>query len=122
MDPEKFLGPAFKKDSRIRYVAIIDGEYHLVASRMREGVQSFTTEEEDRKFFHMMPSIIVDAVERLEPLLGQVDNVTVRYEKVLLVFFRVQLVTVVLSFNPDVSTPFISSLSEEMRSISYLLT
>jgi hypothetical protein len=89
---------------------------------MREGVQSHTTEEEDRKFFQMMPSIIVDAVERLEPLLGKVDNVTVRYEKVLLVFFRVQLVTVVLSFNPDVSTPFISSLSEGMRSISDLLT
>jgi len=87
-------------------------------SRMREGVQSVTTEEEERNFVQIMPPIIVDAVEKLQPLLGKLDNVTVRYEKVLLVFFHIQNFTVVFSFNPDVSTPFISSLSETMRTIS----
>lgn len=29
MNPEKFA-EAFKKDSRIRYVAIVDGEFHVV--------------------------------------------------------------------------------------------
>jgi len=85
---------------------------------MREGVQSVTTEEQERNFVQLMPPIIVDAVGKLEPVLGKLDNVTVRYEKVLLVFFRVKNLTVVLSFNPEVSTPFISSLSQLMRTIS----
>ena len=118
MDPEKFVEEAFKKDSRIRYVGIVDNQFHIVLSRMREGVQSVTTEEEERNFVQIMPPIIVDAVEKLQPLLGKLDNVTVRYEKVLLVFFHIQNFTVVFSFNPDVSTPFISSLSETMRTIS----
>jgi len=118
LDPEKFVEEAFKKDSRIRYVGIVDNQFHIVLSRMREGVQSVTTEEEERNFVQIMPPIIVDAVEKLQPLLGKLDNVTVRYEKVLLVFFHIQNFTVVFSFNPDVSTPFISSLSETMRTIS----
>jgi len=118
LDPEKFVEEAFKRDSRIRYVGIVDSQFHIVMSKMREGVQSVTTEEEERNFVQIMPPIIVDAVEKLQPLLGKLDNVTVRYEKVLLVFFHIQNFTVVFSFNPDVSTPFISSLSETMRTIS----
>ena len=122
MDPEKFTEEAFKKDIRIRYVGIVDNEFHIISSKMREGVQRITTEEQERNFVQLMPPIIVDAVERLQPVLGKLDNVTVRYEKVLMVFFRVQNLTVILSFNPDVSTPFISSLSETMQTIStYLL-
>ena len=118
MHPEKFVEEAFEMDSRIRYVGIVDSQFHIVMSKMREGVQSVTTEEEERNFVQIMPPIIVDAVEKLQPILGKLDNVTVRYEKVLLVFFHIQNFTVVLSFNPDVSTPFISSLSETMRTIS----
>lgn len=118
MDPEKYVEEAFKKDSRIRYVGIIDDQFHIVLSKMREGVQSITTEEQEHNFVQIMPPIIVDAVEKLQPVLGKLDNVTVRYEKVLMVFFRVQNFTVVLSFNPDVSTPFISSLSKTMQTIS----
>jgi hypothetical protein len=67
-----------------------------------------------------MPPIIVDAVEKLQPLLGKLDTVTVRYEKILLVFFPMKSFVVILSFNPDVSTPFISSLSDSMRMIGSL--
>ena len=118
MDPEKFVEEAFKKDSRICYVGIIDNQFHIVLSKMREGVQSITTEEQERNFVQLMPPIIVDAVEKLQPLLGKLDNVTVRYQKVLMVFFHIQNFTVVLSFNPDVSTPFISSLSQTIQTIS----
>jgi len=122
LDVKRFVEEAFKRDSRIRYVGIIDNQFHVVLSTMRKNVQSVGTEEEERSFIQLMPPIIVDAVEKLQPLLGKLDNVTVRYEKVLMVFFRVQNFTVVLSFNPDVSTPFISSLSETMRTInSHLL-
>ena len=117
---QKFAEEAFKRDSRIRYVGVIDEGFHILYSKMREGIQSITTEEQERNFVQLMPPIIVDAVEKLQALFGKIDNVTVRYEKILLVFFRVSNLTVVLSFNPDVSTPFMSSLSESMRTISKL--
>ena len=121
-DPERFVEEAFKKDSRIRYVGIVNETFHIVKSRMREGVQSITTEEEERNFVQLMPPIIIDAVEKLQPILGKLDNVTVRYGKVLLVFFRVDENTVIFSFNPDVSTPFMSALSETMRTLTPYLT
>jgi hypothetical protein len=120
MNLEKFAEEAFRKDNRIRYVGIVDNEFHLILSKMREGVQSLTTEEQERSFVQLMPPIIVDAVEKLQPLLGKLDNVTVRYEKLLLVFFRMKNLVVTLSFDPNVTTPFMSSLSEPMRMLESL--
>jgi len=120
LDVNKFAEEALRKDGRIRYVAIVDNEFHILVSKMREGVQSITTEEQDRNFVQLMPPIIVDAVEKLQPLLGKLDSVTVRYEKVLLVFFRLANLVVVLSFDPNVTTAFSSSLSDSMRMLSSL--
>jgi len=120
-DPERFVEEAFKRERRLRYVGIVDDSFHIVISKMREGVQSITSAEEERNFVQLMPPIIMDATEKLQILLGKVDNVTVRYEKVLLVFFRIDKNTVIFSFNPDVSTPFISLLSETMRPLTTYL-
>jgi hypothetical protein len=118
MDLQKFVEESFRKDNRIRYVGVVDNQFHILASKMREGVQSVTTEDQDRNFFQIMPPIIIDAVEKLQPLLGKLDNVTVRYEKLLLVFWHVNNLTIILTFNSNVSTPFISSLSDTMRMLS----
>jgi hypothetical protein len=120
MNVEKFAEEAFRKDNRIRYVGIVDNEFHILFSKMREGVQSLTTEEQEQNFIQLMPPIIVDAVEKMSPLLGKFDNVTVRYEKVVLVFFRMKNVVVTLSFDPNVMRPFMSSLSESMRMLESL--
>lgn len=120
MDVEKFADEAFRKDSRIRYVGIVDNEFHVLVSKQREGVPSVTTEAQERNFVQLMPPIIVDAVEKLQPILGKLDTVTVRYEKVLLVFFRMNALAVILSFNSNVSTPFISSLSDSIRALGSL--
>jgi hypothetical protein len=120
MNVEKFAEEAFRKDNRIRYVGIVDNEFHILFSKMREAVQSLTTEEQERNFVQLMPPIIVDAVEKMQPLLGKFDTVTVRYEKVLLVFFRMNNLVVTLSFDPNVTTPFISSLSESIRRLESL--
>lgn len=117
MDVEKFAEETFQTDPRIRYVGIVDNQFHILLSKMREGVQSVTTDEQERNFVQIMPPIIVDAVEKLQPLLGKLDNVTVRYEKVLLVFFRMEGLVVILSFNANVSSPFVGSLSDSMRKI-----
>ena len=38
-----------------------------------------------------------------------------RYEKVLLVFFRVKKLVVILSYDPKVTTPFVSAVSDLIR-------
>ena len=120
MDVEKFAAATFKSDTRIRFVGIVDNQFHILFASMREGVESVTQGDEDRNFIQLMPPIIVDAVEKMQPVLGKLDNITVRYEKVVLVFFRMEGLVIVVSFNPDVSTPFFSSLSEKMRVLASL--
>ena len=117
MDVDKFAKEAFKRDSRIRYVGVVDNEFHILCSKMREGVVSVTTEEEERNFVQLMPPILVDAAEKMQSVLGTVESVTIRYAKVLLVFFRIGEVVITLSFDPTVATPFASSLSDVMREL-----
>jgi len=118
MEVEKFAAEAFRTDMRIRYVGIVDNEFHILLSRMREGVESVATDEQERNFVQIMPPIIVDAVEKLQPLLGKLDSVAVRYEKVILIFFRMEGLVVILSFNIDASSSLSSSLSDSMRTLA----
>jgi len=115
---EKFAEEAFKKDSRIRYVGIVDRQYHVLVSKMRPGVASVTPDDTDRNFVQIIPPIIVDAVEKFSPLLGVVESVTVRYEKLFLVFFAKGDYVIVLSFDPNVQRPFMTSLTEWVQSLA----
>ncbi len=117
MDIQKFAEETFRSDARIRYLGVVDTRFDILSSHMREGVQSVTTDDQERNFVQIMAPIIIDAVEKLQPVLGNLDNVTLRYEKILLTLFRMEDLVVTLSFNADVSTPFISSLSESMRKL-----
>ena len=118
MDYERFAEEAFSGYPKLRYVGIVDASYRVLLSKMREGVQSVTLNESDRNFVQLMPPIILDGVEKLQPLLGKVDKVTVRYEKVILMFFRAGENVVIMSFDPDITTPFISSLSDFMNTLT----
>ena len=118
MDAKKFAEEALKKDIRIRYVAIVDKQFNVLVSQMRQGTASLTPADSDRNFVQLMPPIILDAVEKLAPLLGTVESVTVRYEKTLLVFFSKGNYVLVLSFNPDVSRPFMSALTDFIQSLA----
>ena len=115
---EKFAEEAFKKDSRIRYVGIVDRQFRVLVSKMRPGVASITTDDSDRNFVQLMPPIIIDAVEKMSPLLGVVESVTVRYEKLFFVFFAKGSYVIVFSFNPDVQRPFMSALTEWVQSLA----
>ncbi|HKM76737.1 MAG TPA: hypothetical protein VJZ32_09975 [Candidatus Bathyarchaeia archaeon] len=115
MDVDKFAQEAFSRDSKIRYVGIVDNEHHVLLSKMREGVESVFTSEDRHNYVQIMPLIIVDAAEKLQRVLGNLESVTIRYEKLLFAFFRVKKVIVVLSYNPEVTTPFISASSDLIR-------
>lgn len=118
MDAKKLVEEVLKKDGRIRYVAIVDRQFNVLVSQMREGITSLTAVDSDRNFVQLMHPIILDAVEKLAPILGTVESVTVRYEKVFLVFFSKGNYVVVLSFNPDVSRPFVSALTEFIQPLA----
>ena len=115
MDVKKFAQEAFRRDERIRYVGIVDSQYHVLLSVMREGVASVSDEEDDRRFIQIMPPILVDAAEKLQVLLGALESVTIRYEKVLIVFFRIKNLIIILSYDPKVTTPFVSAVSDLIR-------
>jgi hypothetical protein len=118
LDAKKFAEEVLKKDSRIRYVGIVDRQFNVLVSQMREGIASLTRADSDRSFLQLTPPIILDAMEKVEPLLGAVESVTVKYEKLLLVFFRKGNYIVILSFNPDVLRPFMSALTDFIQSLA----
>lgn len=115
MDVEKFAKEAFRRDDKLRYVGIVDNQFHVLLSKMREAVDSVSSAEDDRRFIQIMPPILVDAAEKLQIILGALESVTIRYEKVLLVFFRVKKLIVILSYDPKVTTPFVSAVSDLIR-------
>lgn len=115
MDVEKFANEAFRRDDKLRYVGIVDNQFHVLLSTMREAVDSVSSAEDDRRFIQIMPPILVDAAEKLQIILGALESVTIRYEKVLLVFFRVKKLIVILSYDPKVTTPFVSAVSDLIR-------
>lgn len=115
MDVEKFAEEVFRRDGKLRYVGIVDNQFHILLSKMREGVPSVSPAGDDRNFIQIMPPILVDAAEKMQSILGALESVTIRYEKVLLVFFRVKKLIVILSYDPKVTTPFVSALSDLIR-------
>jgi len=118
MDTDGFIQEMFKADARIRYIAIVNTQYEILASKQREGVPSFTPEETSRNFVSIVPQIIVDAVEKLAPFLGPVGGITAHYEKALVIFYRSENLIVVLSFEAQVETPFYDRLTQSFKNYS----
>jgi hypothetical protein len=118
MDVERFADEVSKIDVGIRYVGIVDAQYRVLVSKMRAGIGSLTSARAERDFVSIMPPIIVDAVEKLEPHLGTVESVSIRYEKALLLFQRVNELVLVMSFGPEVVTPFLSRISSETKKLA----
>lgn len=65
MNVEKFAEEAFRSDKKLGYVGIVDNQFHVLLSEMREGVVSVSDPEDDRRFIQIMPPILVDAAEKL---------------------------------------------------------
>jgi hypothetical protein len=90
----------------IRYVGIVDNEYHLLESRQREGIDSIAPEQVERNFISIVPPIIVDAVRKLEPYCGTTRTVSIRYDKLLLIFYQT-----------EAKTPFLDKIASDLGKI-----
>jgi len=73
-------------------------------------------------FVSIVPQIIVESVDKLTAFLGKVRGITAHYEKALLVFYKFANMVVVISFKPEVATPFYNRITEafEKHSSQYL--
>ena len=117
IDNKEITENFFKLDKRIRYIAILNHQYDLLESRMRGGVSSLTPAQTDRDFMTIATSLIMDAAEKLRPFCGPIRRVTLRYEKVTLVFYRTAAHLVVLSLDPEVEQPLLDEIGNSVRKL-----
>lgn len=69
-------------------------------------------------FVSIIPQIILEAVEKLVPFLGQVGGVTAHYERALIVFYRIEDLIVIISLQPNQETTFYNRITEAFRKAS----
>ncbi len=116
-DIKEITESIFKVDKRIRYTAILNHRYELLETRMREGVASLTPPQTDRDFMTIAAPIMVGAAEKLQPFCGAIRRVTVRYDKVLLVFYRTTAHLVILSVEPQVEPALLDEIGNFVRKL-----
>lgn len=117
MDINQITNSIFELDNRIRYVAILNHNYILRASRMRAGLTSLTPRQTDREFMSLSPTIMIGAAERLQPYCGPIRRLTVRYEKVVLVFYRTTAHLIVLSLEPQADSALIDKIGDAVKKL-----
>ncbi len=102
----------FALDPRVRYVAVLDRNHKLVESRMRSSVHSLTPETYDRKFMASVPPIVFDTLSQLEEQCGPLSHLTIQYEKVDFVFFRLNSQILAFSLEPGPLEPILRKLRD----------
>jgi hypothetical protein len=107
----------FRLDKRIRYVAILNHQYDLLDSRMREGFSSLTPAQTDRDFMTIAAPLMVDAAGKLRPFCGAIRRIAVRYDKALLVFYRTTAHLVILSLEPQVEQAVLDEIGNAVRKL-----
>lgn len=83
---EKVIEGIFDLDPRIRMVAVYQGQY-ILAGGMREGVQSY--DPDDAYAIDMQLSKMGEIAQGWQQWFGQLDALTLKYEKLNLTFHQV---------------------------------
>ena len=117
MDIESIVDDLFKIDKNIRYVAVVDEEFRLLASSMREGKKTMTSEEFDREFMSVVPPVIVGGAHRLREYCGSLKGMVIRYEKVAVTLYPVAHYVVIMSLEPEVEMPFLDKTAVAVQEI-----
>lgn len=107
----------FNLDPAVRYVGIVDLDYHVILSKMRPGLSSLTPTEMDWNFLSIVPKLMVDGAQKLENNCGPLRIINIRYRKVMVTVYRGTANIVMLSWDPTVETPFLSKLATGLESI-----
>lgn len=84
---------------------------------MREGTPSLTPEQADRDFMTVAAPLMIGGAEKLRPFCGTIRRVTVRYDRVLLVFYRTAAHLVIMSFEPEVEQELLDRIGSLVRKL-----
>jgi len=117
MDFDEIAEKIFKIDPNLRFISIVDRNDNVLLARMREGVSAVNESLSDEDLASIYPPLIMRAVERLQPNLGNARAVSIRYDKILLTLCRVSDLLIVVSFNPIMETPFLTRFEQEIKGI-----
>jgi len=115
---ERVVERIFDIDKRVRAVVITDMKYHTILSRMRRATESLTPVDAE-SIISIVPRIIIEGAQKLEPFLGPMEIVSTKYKKALVVFYKAGEYLVLLSFDQSVETPFHTKLANELARILY---
>ena len=91
--------------------------------KMRPGVKSLSPETEDRSFMEVNPLLILGAGGRLSKWAGSVENVTIRYDKVVMFLAKKNEKILALTVDKEAEAKGdLAANSTLTRSIGKLLT
>jgi hypothetical protein len=106
LDLDGFAKSLALSDGRIVFIGIVDSSFKLRYSNFREGARLYADQEVVRNLMTIAPRLVIDELEKLEPVVGKINSVLVCFEKRVLVFSRLDNYVVVVGFDTDVPTPF----------------
>jgi len=115
LDFEVFARNLIEDEARIIYVGIVDSQYRLQYSNIREGGKVYGDFDVIRNLLTFAPRLVIAELEKLEPELGKINAVLVRFEKRVLVFSRLDDYVVVVGFHTEVPTPFPEYVAERIK-------
>ncbi|HKM77196.1 MAG TPA: hypothetical protein VJZ32_12345 [Candidatus Bathyarchaeia archaeon] len=118
MDWNEFAEYVLATDPLIRYVGVVDNQYRLILSKNRPGNVPFISDETDRRYLPIAPPIILEAVEKLEGFVGNLQGVVARYEKLVFAFFRYEDHSIILTAETSAETPLITKVSRALKELS----
>jgi hypothetical protein len=99
MDPSQIVDTIFSLDRNIRYVGVVGPgpDYEIKASRMREGVKSITSDEQDREFIQFLPEIILGIADKLKDDMGKIRYSLLCFQNATLMLFKTPEYVIVMS-------------------------
>jgi len=113
----EFADSVFKLDKKIRRVVVVDRAHHVLLQRPREGIKPILSEEDVHRYSTIVPEIMMEGAEKLEPVGGRIHGIAIRYDKFVVYFFKSGSHIVSISCEPDMVTPFITEMGTSVQEI-----
>jgi hypothetical protein len=119
LNAQKFAMSILEQEPKVLFVAVVESRADTVlASEMRKGASLYYPAQYIHDFVMIAPALVMGALEKLQPALGAITSVMVRYERRVLLFSRIDDLIAVLGFEESISTPFADQMAELIRRVA----
>jgi len=113
LDFSKFIQEIFEREKDVIYVIVVNKLYKLLASDIRKDAEVYLPSQAFLNFAQITPPLVLDALERLEPALGRISAIFVRYQKRSLLFNRLgDDMAAILGLDSRAETPVLDRLAQ----------